>query len=231
MRDLSSTPALRWPMVGPFLVLSLLGPAILMIFCYAPAESTMGEVQRIVYLHVPVAWCGLLGCLTMGACGALFLVRRDLKWDHWARAAGEAGWLCSSLTLITGSLWARQAWGVWWTWEPRLTSSLVLWFIYMGYFVVRTSVEDPLRRARTGALFALIGLADVPLILLATRWFRGVHPVTPEMDPRMRLTLIVSAISFIALFGFVVMLRRQQLNLGEQCAWLESQLGRDGPDD
>lgn len=212
----------RATLVGPILFLFLLGPALGMIFWYAPAESTMGEVQRILYLHVPVAWCGLAGCLAMGICGVVYLIRRDLQWDHWSQAAAEVGWLCSTLTLITGSLWAREAWGVWWTWEPRLTSSLVLWFIYLGYFAVRASLEDPQRRARVGAVFALMGLADVPLIVLATRWFRGVHPVTPEMDPRMRLTLLVAAVSFTAFFAFIVHLRRQQVDVAEQCACLEA---------
>ncbi len=223
MQDFIST-RLQWRlMVGPLLFLCLLAPAILMIFLYAPAESTMGEVQRILYLHVPVAWCGLAGCLAMGTCGALYLLRRDLVWDHWSQAGAEVGWLCSTLTLATGALWARQAWGVWWTWEPRLTFSLVLWLIYAGFFVVRAGLEDPQRRARVSAVLALLGVADVPLILMATRWFRGVHPVTPEMDPCMRLTLVVAGVSFIVFFALLTFLRRQQLELAEQCASLEAQ--------
>ena len=127
-------------------LLCLLAPAILMIFLYAPAESTMGEVQRILYLHVSLAWCGLAGCLTMAICGVLYLIRRDLRWDHWSQAGAEVGWLCSTLTLATGSLWARQAWGVWWTWDPRLTFFLVLWLVFAGIFVVRAGLEDPQRR-------------------------------------------------------------------------------------
>ena|SRR5581483_11886253 len=209
--------------VGPLLFPCLLGPALLMIFLYAPTEATMGAVQRILYLHVPVAWCGLAGCLAMATCGALGLCRRDLKWDHWSRAAAEVGWLCTTLTLATGSLWAREAWGVWWTWEPRLTFSLLLWLIYASFFLVRASLDDPQRRARVAAVLALLGAADMPLILLATRWFRGVHPVSPEMDAAMRLTLLVSAVSFIAFFAFLTLLRQRQLALAEQCAALECQ--------
>jgi heme exporter protein C len=214
---------LRWMLAGPLVYLFLLGPALWMIFCYAPAESTMGDVQRILYLHVPVAWSALAACLAMGGCGVAYLVRRDLRWDRWSQAAAEVGWLCSTLTLATGSLWAREAWGVWWTWEPRLTSSLVLWFIYMGFFVVRSSLEDPQRRARVGAVLALLGVVDVPLILLATRWFRGVHPVAPEMDPRMRITLLAAGVGFVAFFALIAVVRRQQLDLAEQCACLEAQ--------
>jgi heme exporter protein C len=209
-------------MTGPILLFCLLAPTIQMIFLYAPAESSMGEVQRILYLHVPVAWGGLAGCVAMGICGALYLFRRNLAWDHWSQAAGEVGWLCSTLTLATGSLWARQAWGVWWTWEPRLSFSLILWLIYMGYFLVRASLEDPQRRARAGAVLALLGTADVPLILVATRWFRGVHPVAPQMDPRMRLTLLVATVGFTTFFVFLIFLRKPQLELAEQCAVMES---------
>jgi heme exporter protein C len=223
MQDHLST-RLPWRVIaGPLLFLCFMAPAILMIFLYAPVESTMGEVQRILYLHVPMAWCGLAGCLAMATCGGLYLFRRDLVWDHWSLAAAEVGWLCSTLTLATGSLWAREAWGVWWTWEPRLTFTLVLWFIYAGVFVVRAGLEDPQRRARVSAVLALLGVADVPMIFMATRWFRGVHPVAPEMDPRMGLTLVVAGVSFIAFFALLTFLRRQQLQLAEQCDCLEAQ--------
>jgi heme exporter protein C len=193
-----------------------------MIFFVAPTEATMGDVQRIVYLHVSVAWCSLAGCLAMGCCAAIFLIRRQLKWDYWSQAAGEVGWLCATLTLLTGSAWAHEAWGVWWTWEPRLASSLVLWIIYAGIFLVRSSVEDPHRRARIGGVLAVVGMSDVPLVLMATRWFRGVHPVTPEMDPGMRWVLLASVISFTALFAYLTAQRRRQLELSERAAQLET---------
>ena len=97
-----------------------------MIFLFAPRETTMGDVQRIVYLHVAVAWCGLAGCVVMGLAAAAYLLRRDQAWDRWSQVAGELGWLCSTLTLATGSFWAHEAWNTWWTWEPRLTASLSL---------------------------------------------------------------------------------------------------------
>lgn len=198
--------------------------SIALIFCFAPTEVTMGEVQRILYLHVSVAWCGLAGGIAMAVCGCIYLVRRRLDWDHWMQAFGEIGWLCTTLTLLTGSLWAHEAWNTWWTWEPRLTSSLVLWMAYAAIFLVRSGIEDPAQRARVGAILALIGACDIPMIVMATRWFRGVHPVTPEMDPRMRLVLLVSAISFTALFGTLVMLRRRQLELLRRVADCEEAL-------
>jgi heme exporter protein C len=202
----------------------LIATALLMIFLYAPTEATMGEVQRIVYLHVAVAWFGLAGFAASAACAALYLARRRLAWDHWAQACAETGWLCTTLTLATGSLWAHEAWNTWWTWEPRLTSSLVLWLIYAGTMLVRSGVDEPHRRARTGALLTILGLVDLPFVLMATRWFRGVHPVTPEMDPRMRLVLLVAVASFTIFFAGLVMQRRRQLENAERVATREAEV-------
>ena len=203
-------------------ILCLLSAAFLLVFLYAPTEVTIGDVQRILYLHVSVAWCGLMGCLAMGVCGVGYLVRRRLEWDHWSQAAAEVGWLCVTLTLVTGSLWAREAWGVWWTWEPRLTSSLVLWLIFAGIFLVRAGVDDPHQRARVGGVLALLGVADLPLVMMATRWFRGVHPVAPEMDGQMRVAFLAAAVSFTAFFANCAFQRRRQLELAERTAVLET---------
>jgi heme exporter protein C len=206
------------------LILCLLTATTLLIFLYAPTEATMGNVQRILYLHVAVAWCGLAGCVGMGAFGTIYLVRRRLGWDHWLQAAVEVGWLCVTLNLVTGSLWAHEAWGVWWTWEPRLASALVLWLIYAGIFLVRAGIEDPHRCARLGAVLAVLGAGDVPMVVMATRWFRGVHPVAPVMDERMRVVLLAAVVSFAALFACLAYQRRQQLGLAARISALEGQL-------
>jgi heme exporter protein C len=146
--------------------------AIAAIFMLAPTEETMGVAQRIVYIHVSVAWMGLTAFVLMAATGGMYLWRRDLAWDHWSRAALEIGWLCCSLTLATGSLWAHAAWNTWWTWDPRLTTAFVLWAMYSAALVLRSGVEDPHRRARLGAIVAIVGALDVPLVIMATRWFR-----------------------------------------------------------
>lgn len=217
LHDRSSKGAL----IAGSLITCLVLTSLVLIFFVAPTEATMGDIQRILYLHVAVAWCGLAGFAGMTIFGAVYLFRRDLKWDYWSQASGEVGWLATTLTLVTGSAWAHEAWGTWWTWEPRLTSSLVLWFVYAGIFLVRSSIEDPHRRARVSAVLALVGASDVPLIIMATRWFRGVHPVAPEMDPGMRWVLLVSVASFTALFAYLVVQRRRQLELAERAAELE----------
>ena len=206
-------------------VATLLAACGWMIFLFAPREITMGDVQRIVYLHVAVAWCGLAGCVAMGLAAAVYLARRNPAWDRWSQAAGELGWLCTTLTLMTGSLWAHEAWNTWWTWEPRLTASLVLWTVFAGYFLVRTSIEEAQRRARLSAVLAILALADIPLVIMATRWFRGIHPVTPEMDPRMRIVLLTSIVSFSVLFILLAVLRKRQLDLAALVTSLEQRSG------
>lgn len=219
MRSASTTAAAAW------LIAVLLAVAHWLIFAVAPREVSMGDVQRIVYLHVAIAWCGLAGCLTMGITAAMYLFRRNPGWDHWSQASAEVGWLCATLTLATGSLWAHEAWNTWWTWEPRLTASLILWMFFGGYLLIRSSVDEPHRRARLSAVLAVLSLVDVPLVVMATRWFRGIHPVTPEMDPRMRIVLLVSVVSYTALFALLLTLRRRQLALTQRVSAAEASIG------
>jgi heme exporter protein C len=203
---------------------TLLPLVLFAIFMFAPEEVSMGNVQRLVYFHVSVAWCGLAAYLAMSILSGVYLVRRELVWDHWSQATAEVGWLCTTLTLITGSLWAHEAWNTWWTWEPRLTASLILWSVYAGYFLVRSALDDPQHRGRISGILALLGSVDLPLVIMATRWFRGIHPISPEMDPRMRLVLLASVISFSIFFCLVASLRFRQLALAETVVSLEHQV-------
>jgi heme exporter protein C len=195
------------------LCMGLLAGAIVGGMWFVPTESTMGTCQRIVYVHVSVAWLSLAGVVVMSVCGILYLRSRRLEWDHWSQAAAELGWLCSSLTLLTGSLWAQSAWGTWWVWEPRLASAFVLWSLYSGSLILRASLHDRAVRARISAVMALLALLDAPMVLFATRWFRGIHPVAPEMDRVMQAVLAVSICGYSAFFGVLFLRRRAQLQL------------------
>jgi heme exporter protein C len=203
----------RWAVAWHVLCCGFIVAPMAAIFLFAPTEQSMGEAQRILYAHVAVAWCGLLCFFIMAGAGLLYLRRRDLRWDHWAQAAAELGWLCTALTLITGSLWAHAAWNTWWTWDPRLAATFVLWSIYSGYLIVRGSLEDPHRRARLGAVLAILGAIDIPLVIMATRWFRGIHPAAAEMEPRMRAVLLLSVAGFSAFFAMLLVRRQAQLSL------------------
>ncbi len=187
----------------------------------APTEATMGHAQRVLYVHVSVAWLSLVGFIVVAATGLLYLLRRDLWWDRWAQAAAELGWLCACLTLTTGSLWAHSAWGTWWTWDPRLITSFILWALYGGNLVSRRNLDDPHCRARVAAVLAIVGVLDVPLVIMATRWFRAIHPVSPTMEPSMRLVLLLTVAGFTALTTFLVVCRRNQLHLEHLLGELE----------
>ena len=205
-----------WTLPG---MLALLVVVVSVIVAFvAPQDESMGDAQRILYVHVSVAWVSLLSFVVMAATGVAYLRSRNLRWDAWSHAAGEIGWLCCSLTLISGALWAHAAWGTWWTWDPRLTTSFVLWLIYSGYLLARGSVSDPDRRARTCGVLAGLGLLDIPLVIMATRWFRGIHPVTPEMEPSMRAVLMITVLCFTAFFSVLLIRRRTQLLLKETLA-------------
>jgi heme exporter protein C len=197
----------------------LIGTAVAVV--KAPTEQTMGDAQRVLYLHVSVAWLGLLGFVVMAGTAVAYLLKRDLSWDCWSQSAGELGWLCSSLTLVTGSLWAHAAWGTWWTWEPRLLTSFVLWALYSAYHLLRGAAADPHQRARLSAVVALLGILDVPIVVMATRWFRGIHPVAPEMEPAMRAVLLASIATFTVLFATLAVHRRRQIQLEHQIFALE----------
>ena len=211
-------------LVGGGAVAGLMIAAILAIFVFAPTEKTMGDAQRILYVHVAVAWSALWAFLITAGTGLGYLLRRNLAWDHWSQSAAEIGWLCATLTLATGSLWAGAAWGIWWTWEPRLTATFILWAIYAGYLLLRAGVEDPHRKARIAAVLAVLGALDLPLVIMATRWFRGIHPASPEMEPSMRAVLVISIVAFSALFELLVVRRRAQLHLAGELDALEGRL-------
>ena len=205
---------------GTLLVGLLMTGAILAI-CSAPTEQTMGDAQRVMYVHIAVAWLALLGFITMSICALRYLLSRHLWWDEWSLAVCEVGWLCSTLTLVTGSLWAHSAWGTWWTWDPRLMTAFILWALYSGNLILRSGLEDPHQRARLSAVLAIIGVADVPLVVMATRWFRGIHPVSPDMEPSMRLALLASVVGLTALMTLLLIRRRTQLQLESKLAELQ----------
>lgn len=195
-----------------WIILLTIAATALMISA-TPADYAMGAIQRILYVHVSVAWLSLLGFIAMALFAAIHLFGRNLKWDVWAQAANELGWLCCTLTLLTGSIWARAAWGTWWTWEPRLTTTFILWLLYSGSLLVRYQSDARDRRAIICSILAVLGALDVPLIIMATRLFRGVHPVSPEMDSAMRMTLMISMASFTAIFIVVLVARKSQLTV------------------
>jgi heme exporter protein C len=190
-----------------------IGVALYMALFYAPREQTMGDAQRIFYFHVPSAWIGFLSFFVVFVASVLFLVKRERRYDALALAAAEIGVVFTTLVLITGPLWAKAAWGAFWVWDARLTTTLVLWLIYVGYLMLRSSVDD-MKRARMAAVVGILGFLDVPIIYLSVTWWRTMHPTlvvndSGGLDGAMRLTLMVALLSFTLLFTWVLLIRLQ----------------------
>ena len=181
---------------------------------YAPTERVQGDVQRIFYLHVPLAWDAYLAFLVVFVSSVAYLWKGENWWDSLARASAEVGLLFTTLVLITGSLWARPIWGTWWSWDARLTTSLILWFIYVGYLMLRGSIADERRAARYAAVVGIIGFIDVPIIHQSVVWWRTLHPESvvlasggPAMPTSMLLALGISLVAFTLLYLLLVRLR------------------------
>lgn len=151
--------------------------AVLMVFFYAPVERTMGLVQKVFYFHVATAWVGMLGFLAAAVVGVLYLVTRKKQWDLIGYAAVEISLVFFLIAIITGSIWARPTWNTWWTWDPRLTTAAIVELIYAAYLLLRAGVDDPARRARFSAVYAVFGFLSVPLTFVAIRLLRTIHPV------------------------------------------------------
>ena len=156
--------------------LSLVG-LLLMIFFFSPAERTMGNVYRILYFHVGVAWVGALTLLVALIAGIVYLRTRDPRWDTISLASIEIGLVFVTMTIVSGSVWARPAWNTWWIWDVRLTSITVLWLVYAAYFMLRGAVEDDEKRRRFAAVYAIFAFVTVLMTYLSIRFLRSIHPV------------------------------------------------------
>ena len=187
-----------------WLSLALMVAALYLVFVYVPTEKEMGIVQRIFYLMVPMGWLAILSFFVVFIGSILYLVKRESKWDILAHSSAEVGIVFTTLALITGAIWAKPIWGVWWSWEPRLTATLVLWLIYLAYLMVRSFATEESKGARFAAVVGIIGFVDIPIIALATTLWRGMHPGTVIFQgglvPSMLLTLMVSIIAFTTLY-------------------------------
>ena len=167
----------------------------------APYESTMGLVQKIFYFHMPSAWIFLIAAITCGVNSARFLFTKKLSADHWALAAGELAMVFGIITLVTGPLWARKAWGVWWVWDARLTSSLLLWMIFGAYLLLRRYGGPG--SDKLGAGVALFGMVNVPFIYMSVNVWRTLHPMTsvvPKLPVEMGVPLWFCVVAFLLLF-------------------------------
>ncbi|MGI8824265.1 MAG: cytochrome c biogenesis protein CcsA [Chloroflexota bacterium] len=192
---------------------------------WAPPDVNQGDAMRIMYVHVPSAWTAYLSFFLTLVGSLMYLWKRDARWDRFAVSAAEIGLLMTALTLTTGSTWGRPIWGVWWTWDPRLTTTAILFVIYAGYLMLRALQTDPVTRARQAAVVGIIGFLDIPIIHFSVLWWRSLHQgptilqpslKDPTMDDRMEVALMVNLLAFTILFVFLLGQRLRLARLEEQ---------------
>ena len=184
--------------------------AIYMVFLYAPTEKSMGEVQRIFYFHVSSAWIAFLAFFIVMIASVGYLITGKTCWDMWAHSSAEVGTLFCTLILVTGPLWAKPVWNTWWTWDMRLTTSLILWLMYVGYLMLRAQVKGE-RGAKYAAVFGIIAFIDVPFVYFSIRWWRTLHPAPviagkagSGLAPEMLMTLFFCLGTFLCLFIYLL---------------------------
>ncbi len=198
------------------LVLVLAGTAAGLFL--VPADALQGEVQRLMYVHVPAAWLAMLSFFVVFVMSVLYLVQRNSKWDLLAVSSAEVGVVFTALAIFLGSLWGKPTWGVWWTWDPRLTTTAIMLMIYVGYLVVRSFAEDPEKRARWAAIIGIVGFVDVPIVYLSVLWWRTLHqpPSSPRsMAGEFVYVLLFNVAAFTLLYVYL-MVRRYRLAVAER---------------
>jgi heme exporter protein C len=216
------------------LVALLLGVAGYCALFVAPTERTMGVIQRIFYFHVPSWWCGFVAFAIVFVSNIAYLRGRSPKWDWLAVSAAEIGVAFITVGLVTGPIWAHPVWGIWWTWDARLTSAFVLWVLYVSYLLLRTLVDEPERRAVVSAVFGVFAACDIPLVYFSIWFFRTQHPQPVigdggSLDPIMGRVLLLC---WAAMLGVMILLLRHRYRL-EALRWevdrlrLESGRGED----
>lgn len=207
-----------------------------LIFMVAPTDSVLGHVQRVFYFHVPIAIMSFLAFFVVFAGSVMYLITRSPKWDAVAHAAAEVGVVLVTLALITGIIWARPVWNTWWTWEPRLTTTLILWLIYVAYLMVRSYAPTQSKGAIYAAVMGIVGFVDVPIVYYSVVWWRSIHPspvVGPfaqadALDGTMALVLLYSFITFVFFFVYMVMERMSLRSMEEALGRIRFTLRRSG---
>ena len=183
-----------------------------MIFMVAPTDAILGHVQRVFYFHFPMAMMSFVAFLVVFVASVIYLVRRESRWDNLAYASAEVGVVFISLTLITGVIWAKPVWNAWWLWTPRLTTTLILWLIYVAYMMIRAYAPNQTKAAVYGAIMGLIGFIDVLIVYFSVQWWPGIHPApvvgplseSGSLDGTMRGVLGFSFLAFIFLLLYLV---------------------------
>jgi heme exporter protein C len=197
-----------------------------MVFFYAPVERVMGMVQKVFYYHVASGWVGMISFIVAAVTGGIYLKQGTKKWDQISYASVEIGLVFALVTIATGSIWARPIWNTWWTWDPRLTTATIMALVYVAYLMLRQGIDDPEKRARFGAVYAIVGALSVPLTFLSIRIFRTIHPVVIappsatsaafEMSSRMLQTFLFGLLVWSVIFVDLLIHRVRLAKLADE---------------
>ncbi len=200
-----------------------LGVSAVLSLVVAPPDAVQGEVQRLMYVHVPAAWLAYLSFFVVFVSSIAYLRTRRTRWDRLAEASAEIGVLFTALAIALGMLWGKPVWGTWWTWDPRLTTTAVLLLIYIGYLSIRRISDNPARRARWAAVVGIVGFIDVPIVHLSVVWWRSIHQGStvfrlggPDIEGTMLLALLVGVAAFTVTYAYLLTLRLRVGRLEER---------------
>jgi heme exporter protein C len=214
-------------------VFLLLAAASYGALIWAPTENTMGLVQRIFYFHVSSAWTGFVSFIMVFIGSVAYLRTRAPKWDWLSVASAEVGVAFFTIVLVTGPIWAKPVWGIWWTWDARLTSSFLLWVLFVSYLVLRTLVDEPERRAKVSAVFGIFAALDIPLVYFSIWWFRTQHPQPVigdggKLDARMGYVLLLCWAAMLGVMSVLIRLRYRLEAMRSEVDALRMEAARSG---
>jgi heme exporter protein C len=191
----------------PWILMGIAGLVTLVASFLAPADAVQEELSRILYVHVPAAWLAYLSFGVTMFSSALYLWRKHLLWDRIAASSAEVGVMFTGLTLVIGMIWGKSTWGVWWTWDARLTLTAIMFFVYLGYLALRRTTDDLEARARRSAILGVLAVVQLPLVHFSVVWWRGLHqtpsllkPASVDMDTPMVITLLVAVAMFTVMY-------------------------------
>lgn len=202
-----------------------LGLSATLSLVVAPPDALQGEVQRLMYVHVPAAWLAYLSFFVVFVSSVAYLRTSRTRWDRVAAASAEIGVLFTALAIVLGALWGKPVWGTWWTWDPRLTTTAMLLLIYAGYIAVRRITDSPTRRARWSAVIGVVGFVDVPIVHLSVVWWRSLHQQStvlrvggPQIEGSMLTALLVAVGAFTIVYAYLMAVRLRVGRLEERAA-------------
>ena len=201
----------RLPGGGGLAVALILAVTVAIGLFGVPADRLQGDVQRIMYVHVPAAWLAYLAFFVTLVGSVGYLIRRDLRFDRLAAASAELGLVFTGAAIVSGSIWGKATWGIWWDWDPRLTTTAVMFVVYAGYVLLRGSIVERVRRARLAAVLGIVGFINVPIVHFSVLWWRGLHqaptvlrPGGSTIAPILLAVLLANVVAFTLAFAWLL---------------------------